>query len=521
MSSDYVDSVFPATDEAAEFAAIRARHVENGVPVDSWRSLRNVGLSLSHYAAEGLSTARNLWRRVLRGMYLSTLRADWLAAETPAQRRAVRDAAEALGLSAYAAAPQPASFAELRVYLSCPPGSDGYSLSAGQVVVGTVLPTPDADGGQSVKLLRNAEPASGSIAVEPGHPVVLVFRAESPGAAYNVAQTAPVEVKVDYPGLAASVRATGEVATLGTGAAALSFSTEPSAGVRRVFVRAVPGGTDAPLTIGTSAVGDSVYVSINLATEGATPASTARSVRDLMQPSYPFAAVFLPAGSDGSGVVQPFAYAEVPASEGNVARAGQDEQPVGQFLDGLAAQWAALGVGFGTDDALYWWATRPAPGERQTRVGQIKVLTGMKPDGTFSGGHTVVLVSGQLGPLAAPQLAAVAALLEGPRKYAAGTVVHVVNASTVLVSVSGVVYFDVARASAEQVSAAVGANFAEYQRLLPMGAQAVDAERVRGLASDASPAVRRFDAAAPLANVVLAWDERVAFDLTGLSFLPG
>ena len=54
------------------------------MPVSSWRSLVNVGLSLTQYVSEAITTARNIVRTVLRGLFVDSLQED-LAAATPEQ----------------------------------------------------------------------------------------------------------------------------------------------------------------------------------------------------------------------------------------------------------------------------------------------------------------------------------------------------------------------------------------------------------------------------------------------------
>ncbi len=64
----YIDQVLPEQTQPATYQEIRTEHQANGVPVSSWRSLVNVGLSLTQYVSEAITTARNIVRTVLRGL---------------------------------------------------------------------------------------------------------------------------------------------------------------------------------------------------------------------------------------------------------------------------------------------------------------------------------------------------------------------------------------------------------------------------------------------------------------------
>jgi hypothetical protein len=59
----YIDQVLPKQTQPATYQEIRQEHQANGVPVSSWRSLVNVGLSLTQYVSEAI-TASGRRRRV-------------------------------------------------------------------------------------------------------------------------------------------------------------------------------------------------------------------------------------------------------------------------------------------------------------------------------------------------------------------------------------------------------------------------------------------------------------------------
>jgi hypothetical protein len=80
----YIDQVLPEQTQSATYQEIRTEHQANGVPVTSWRSLVNVGLSLTQYVSEAITTARNIVRTVLRGLFVDSLQED-LTAATPEQ----------------------------------------------------------------------------------------------------------------------------------------------------------------------------------------------------------------------------------------------------------------------------------------------------------------------------------------------------------------------------------------------------------------------------------------------------
>jgi len=133
----YIDQVLPEQTQPATYQEIRTEHQANGVPVSSWRSLVNVGLSLTQYVSEAITTARNIVRTVLRGLFVDSLQED-LAAATPEQYAQIADAAVAFAKSQYQENQQPATATLLRAALTSVLSAPVYVLNPGDMIIPTL-----------------------------------------------------------------------------------------------------------------------------------------------------------------------------------------------------------------------------------------------------------------------------------------------------------------------------------------------------------------------------------------------
>lgn len=510
----YIDDAFPLTDEATNFQAVMVEHQSNGVPTSAWVSLLNVGLSLTHFVSEAFTTGSNLVRSVIRGLFIDTILADAQSAPNTDALDVVTANAADFALSQYQETLQPATFAVLRVELSAISNAPTNSFTAGSVVAGT-----PATGNLLLYSLGE------DVRLAAGGRVVAYFKATSPGIAYNLAAEAAFELKTTFVGVTASLPLSGARYTFGSGNSSISFhmgaNFGDAGGLQVGFRVQAPSVTTATVTFLTSP--DRVWVNMR-SDAGSAPLSTAEECRALIVSSILEArlpGVQLPAGTDGSGVVTAaglvqLAYAASPPTE----TTGQDTQTAVQLITACPAKWDALDVGNGTEDALYYWVTKPPAGYTTTPVSQARVLNITKPDGTISGGYVTILVTGTLGPLSGTDLTAVQSNMVNPRKNAAFTVLTVVNTVAHNITVTATVMYLLASKLVDaDISDLIAASLLRLQALLKMGVQTIDPSLVEGYVVTASTAISAVVLAAPVAPTVLAWNERAVFVVSGMSYL--
>jgi len=511
----YIDDQFPLTDEPTNFLAVMAKHLANGVPTSSWVSLVNVGLSLTHFVSETFATGSNLVRGVIRGMFVDTILTDAQAAPDAATLATVTANAVDFALSQYQESLQPATFSTLRVELSAIANAPANNFTAGSVIAGV----PSI--GSNVLLYSLDE----DIRLAPGGRVVAYFKATSPGIAYNLAAGSAFELKTTFVGVTASLPLSGTRYTFGSGNSSISFhmgaNFDDAGGLQVGFRVQAPSVATATITFLTSP--DIVWV--NMRSDGASaPLSTAEECRALITSiilEQRLPGVQLPAGTDGSGVMAvaglvQLAYAVTPPLED----AGQDAELAVQLVPRCIAKWDATDVGNGTDDALYYWATKAPAGYTASPVSQVQVLNITKPDGTIAGGYVTILVSGLLGPLSADDLAAVRANMINPRKNAAFTVLTVVNTIAHNITVTATVTYTLASKLVDaDIASAIAASLLNLQSLLSMGVQTIDPSRIEGFIVAASTAITVVVLSVPAAPVALAWNERAVFVMSAMVYV--
>jgi len=153
-------------------------------------------------------------------------------------------------------------------------------------------------------------------------------------------------------------------------------------------------------------------------------------------------------------------------------------------------------------------------------VSQAEVLDITKPDGTISGGYVTVLVTGPLGPLSGPDLAAVQGNMVNPRKNAAFTVLTVVNTVAHNITVTATVTYSLASKLVDaDIASAIAASLLKLQALLKMGVQTIDQSLVEGYVVTASTAIEAVAMTAPAAPTVLAWNERAVFVMASMVYV--
>lgn len=513
----YIDTILPAETQPEVYEEIRAEHLANGVPVSSWRSLVNVGLSLTQYVSEAFSTARTLARQVFRGMFVDSVQEDVAGATDAATLARVTAAAEAFALSQYQETADPATLALLRVRFSSVSTAAVQNLATGAVIVGTPSTTNP--------LLYTLEE---NVRLDPGGRVIGLCRAQSPGSGFNLASAAPFELKTTLAGVSAAVPSSGSRLTVGIGDSSLALSAgdnSTGSGLPIYFSIRSTGPSVPTESITFDGVTDPTQLRIylNCRTNGASAIlSTAEQGRQALVSGTnldQFQGIQLPDGTDGTGVLATLALTAVPSADGPIEQAGQDQQNAVALMSKSVAKWDALEVGAGTDDALYYWGTKAPAGYTASPVSQIQVLTARKPDGTIRGGWITVLVSGDLGPLSGPDLAAVDANFYSPRKFAAFGRLATINATTVTITVTAAIeYLISSKLTDADIASAIEGALLSLQRRLTMGVQTIDPSLISSVCGDASPAIWTVALSMPAAPVTLAWNERPAFAMSGFTY---
>lgn len=509
----YIDQVLPEQTQPATYQEIRQEHQANGVPVTSWRSLVNVGLSLTQYVSEAITTARNIVRTVLRGLFVDSLQED-LAAATPEQYAQISDAAVAFAKSQYQENQQPATATMLRAELTSVLSAPVYVLNPGDMIIGTPA--------TSNSLLYTLAEA---LRLDPGGRIVGLFQAQSPGSSYNLASGTTIELKTTFVGVSTALPASGARLTVGIGNSSLSLhagSNLANSNAQVAFRIVVDGPSVAVATVTTFTGSGVTTITVHSRSDaGSLPLSTANEIRDLLLSLSAdlLTGVQLPAGTDGSGVMALLSAVLLPPADGPIASAGQDIQAATDLLNTAVAKWDTLIVGKGTDDALYYWATQPPTGFVASPVRQCQVLNALKYDGTIKGGWITVLVSGELGPLSLGELAAVDGNFYNPRKFANFAKLTTLNATPKVINVTAAVdYLKSSKLSNADINDAVVAALLALQRRLTMGTQTIDPSLIEATIGTANAAIWKVVLSAPLLPTVLAWNERAVFNVTGMTY---
>jgi len=508
----YIDTILPEQDQPTTYQSIRVVHQANGVPVTSWRSLVNVGLSLTQYVSEAITTGRNLVRGVLRGLFVDSLKED-LASQ--GETTALVNAATAFALSQYQEARQPSTITVLRVSLTAVSTAPVYNLTSGAVISGT----PSTTNALLYTLNEN-------VRLNPSGRVIGLSQAQSPGSAYNLASDSSFELKTTFVGASAAVPASGARLTIGTGNAQLSLHAGPNtanSGLQVAFRIVVDAPNVLTTTVTSAPSGGKTLVTLHSRSDGASiPLTTAEEARGVICSSTTIdllAGVQLPDGTDGSGAVAILAATDLPLADGPIETAGADAETGTSLLARSVAKWDATAVATGTDDALYYWATKAPTGYDTSPVAQVQVLNAWKSDGTVKGGFITVLMSGSLGPLSGADLTAVTANFYTPRKFANFAQLTVLNATALTINVTAdIEYLQTSKLTNTDIADSIAAALLALQARLTMGVQTIDPSLIEAVVGTANTAIWKITLTAPAAPTTLAWNERAAFSMVGFTY---
>lgn len=171
--SDIITSI----SQSQYFQKLIAAHKANGVPVGSWLSLTNTGLSLTQILSAGLADLRQMITTMAQAMLLDYASGPGLTL---------------LAKSQYQLDRIPAQFTVGKILLKSASTAPAYSFIPGQITVGTPGPATS-----QTQLFVNVD--SGSLS--PGGILLLTFQAIQPGSGANLLTGTPLDLKTSFVGV--------------------------------------------------------------------------------------------------------------------------------------------------------------------------------------------------------------------------------------------------------------------------------------------------------------------------------
>lgn len=504
MASTLADIIATIT-QPQYFADLMAQHKANTVPVASWTSLRNTGLSLTQAASLYFASLRSSITQTARGMFLEYAAGVPLTLFSRSQYQNERTSAQFTS-----------GLLTLTSVASAPP----YNFAAGAVTVGTPGPS-------NLRLFVSTEAGA-----------LQVGQLQIPGGGQGLTlarRTTLVTVRFVVAGLstALSVPALGVgvkdiVVNVATDSAGNPIST--SAQIRTaILAQATVAALVTPTIAGAGSyvIGEIPVTSLDVGTLllafSATIAGAAWNIA---------AGSPLVLKTDISGSV-----AAVPWINGTwITSQGADEESDQRLAQRDVARWGTLGVAGNEDGALFWAFCIPN-GYQSSPVAQAVIFSGYL-SGTYDEGATVVII-GPNGALGAGDVAAVQANFDAPidslansaipgieelgKKYPIGELVSVVSAANNPIVVTGTVYIKrSANADPGDVQAGVVSAIAAYQATLKMGQTIYPIGKLEGVISQAdgfANAIERTDLSGMGASIPSTMTQYPLLDLSGLAYV--
>jgi len=515
LYSDLIGTV----SQAAYFARLMARHLANDVPTNTWVGLTNIGLSTTEYVSEVLAQLRDLLAQTFRVFFLDEWQALSDEASTEADRQSIYDRIVVVARNMYGIQAETAQLQLARFTLSCVTGSPAQTFAAGDIV-GTV-----GVGG----LLWYAEE---SAQLQADERAVVLCRAAAAGSLYNVPIGTSLELKTALVGVSVDNRAVGAATLLGLGNSGLYLNATQSG----VTVQVVNLGANQPLAV-TGNLGTKV-LTVSLRTDGGSVAqSTAEEVRAYINGApvlsgVPQLVTYAKNAGTGAGVMVVTAALVALAWDGGyIQSAGSDAENVLRLKRRCETRLDTLGGGgglgapsasVGTEDALVYWGLQAPFGYAASPVRWVRVLSNNKL-GVMSGGESTVILLGYSGAVSLTDVAAVAQNYENPKKYWGG--INVVTANLITIALIGVIHVRPASGkSLTEVSLSVALALANFKNTIGdewsrNEAPIIYPSKLIGVLDSADPvAISRVELTAPIAPVVLTWQEFPEFDTSGLVY---
>lgn len=490
--STFTDLLADKTE--AQFAAeIDADQRANEVPVSQWRSVVNLGLSLTRLCSEMLS---QLWGQSVaigKSLFLDT---------------ALGAGLKLFAKSSYGLDYEQPQTQVARFLLANVSGGARQTFVAGDLEVGLV--------GSDRLIWTNIDGGT----LEPGQTLLLRFEAREAGPAYNVALSYALELKTAYPGVTVTNPASGSSVTIGSGNSALKFWTK----LANAEVQIVdPAANNQPLTVSGNLATNTLTISLRTDGGGALQ-STAEEVRAALKAAIsatgvPQILLDVQNAGDGTGIVQATSgQVPLPYDGSYIERAGANEEPDDRLktrcrtrldtLSGGGGDGAPQGAA-GTADALRYWALVTPAGYSASPVRDAKTYSNFL-SGSISQNDITVALEGY-NTLTAAAIAAVTANFANPQKYSLGCDLTVVACSVISQGITGTInYRTTTGVTLLELQALVATKLAELASTLRVQDVLYPSAIIAAI-HEASPAIASVSITVPPFPVTPTWQQRIGF----------
>ena len=504
-----LNDIIAKITQAQYFNTIMAGHTANKVPVASWTSVRNTGLSLTQISALLFSRLRGIISDSIAGMLIDYATGTFLTLFAKSQYQIDRI---------------PAVFTVGKMVLTSVVTAPSYTYSAGDITAGT--PGPSVD---NQRLFTNIE---GGVLI-PGQ-----FTTGGTTGLTVAKKINGVTFQVIVAGLNTSINTIAAVG-IPTGGAVTVYSATNAQGAptsTAAQVRASILGNATAATLVTPTV-----AGIGSAVVGSVPATSLDQGTLVLsfQATEPGSDWNIPTNSPinlktseaGVSIANP-AY----ANSTWITTAGSPEESDALLKQRCLGRWGTIGVG-GNADAFTFWATVTPVGYTASPVSQVNVFANYL-DTTFAPGAATVVVAGPAGALSLSDIAAVQANLDAPIpgiypnipglaemgvKYPIACQVVVVTVTNKTITLTGTISI-LRRSNADpaDVQTAVIAALTTYQASLLIGQPIYPQQKVAGVIENApgySSAIAKVDLSGMAAQILQERTEYPLLDPSGLSYI--
>lgn len=175
--------IFAEISQSTYYNNLITAHKSNGVPVESWLSPENIGISFTQIFSQSLSSEREYISKFAKSGFL----------QTAAQLDDIT-ALDKFATSQFSLTRNQATIAQINVRLLGASYAANYSFSPGQITIGT---------SGSASLQKNYINITGGTLAPNGY-LDLVFSAVEPGSLYNISNNTPLEMKTAFIGVSVS-----------------------------------------------------------------------------------------------------------------------------------------------------------------------------------------------------------------------------------------------------------------------------------------------------------------------------
>lgn len=493
-------------NQAAYFALLMAGHLANGVPIKSWTSVRNTGLSLTQILAQYLAALRVLLIQAVAGMFLDTASGIPLTLFAKSQYQLERT---------------PAQFTSGMLVLTSVASAPAYSFAAGNVTVGT--PGPQTSLSRYFSNTESGSLVPGQLQI-PGEGQGFTLVRKSTGVSVRIvvagnstALTVPPVVEsqiIINQSTDAQANATGTAAQI-----VAAILAQASAAVL-VTPTVIGAGTFVPGALAATSLQLGTLVMRFSATQSGAQWNIPTGSPLDMKTSYAGVAVANPAWKNLTWIVTQ----------------GADEESNERLKLRCVSRWGTIGVG-GTADAMTFWALQIPNGYTSSPVAQVTILSNYL-HGTYAGNGCTVVVIGPAGALGVQDVAAVQANFDAPissmansgipgldtlgKKYPLMVQLEAITATNRTVALVGTVSIYRGRGvTIADVQAAVIAELAVYQGKLRIAQVLYPQQKIAGVIESAPPygdAIARVDLSAMPNSIAMEPLQYPILDASGLVY---